>query len=134
MKRVGQKRMSTHSRQRSIVIAIAEITISQKRKATLSSIAKELGLTPSSYLLSLLKSMAIEDKLTFHLEQISQNRVRYCWNVIVEKKSGCDLPWECNNCCVYQTSLHVCLGASGERIIAVGQLSPSGKETNDGNK
>lgn len=118
MNRVGRKRMSSYSRERSIVMAIAEITLKQKRIATLSSIAERLRLTPSSYLLGILKSMAVSGKIEFYLEKISQNRTRYCWNVITEEKSGCELPWRCDNLCMYQSSFHVCIGDIEERHVA----------------
>ncbi len=115
MSRVGRKRrMSAYQRRRSIMFAIASITRDGSRAATLSSIARELSLTPSSYLLNVLKSMCAAGELRVTQHSISQERIVYHWHNDAVIRDGCDLPWKCDNLCLVGEK-QICIGTNTSR-------------------
>ena len=109
--RVGRKRMNAQHRRISIMSAIATITIVQGKKATVTSVANELGMTPSTHLKNMLNAMWIGNKITAQQTINGRGQTVLNYGVHVEYQSGCDLPFIChkNDFCINYDTGEICV-------------------------
>lgn len=93
MRRAVRRRKSANERQRTIINAIVEQTIQKGGHSTLASIARRIGLSPSTYLLNVLKSMEIQGKIRHTIVRDKRKRNVFHWHVIEYSNEELDPPW-----------------------------------------
>ena len=101
MKQGRKRRMKRDDRKVQITHAVEHFTGTKKGYATQTDVAKYLGMSPSSHLLSMLKELWIEDEIEMNYSTNSRGNKVYQWYsasegvVVCDLAVTCDLPWEC---------------------------------------
>lgn len=110
--RVGRKRLGIRERRIEIVKAIAIITLSHGKGATVTAIANEMGLTPSTHLRKIIDIMLADGYIGRWQYMNGRGQVVSKYTVMTIIQEGCQLPWKCDarQHCYMLENLKVCVG------------------------